>query len=154
MNARPGRTRLALALAAAALLLPSCVSFGWTRTHTDTAIAEADLERLPDDAHLSDCLALLGAPLRVWELPDDDFAIAYGWFREQNLGGRVSVPITDFYGASFRYDDVGNRAHGLVLFFDEDERLRHWRFGFLRDLLTGALQEAPVSGTLQEAAQF
>ncbi len=130
---RPSRALPGL-LALLCVVGSACVSANWTRQISETAIRPEQLERLPEDAELADCLALFGAPLFVWEDTRGSHAIAYGWQRQRDLGMRVSLPISDAPSASFQYADAAGNAHGLVLFFDEDWRLRRWRFGFLREL--------------------
>ena len=123
-----------IALALLAALCSSCLSLTWTRQLAETVIRIDDVERLPADAELSDCLALFGAPLFVWERPSESYALAYGWQRQRDLGVSVSIPVSNSASASFQYGEGESNARGLVLFFDAEDRLQGWRFGFLREL--------------------
>lgn len=119
-------------------LCASCATFSWERESRHAPVAAAAIARLQADrSGLADCLAEFGAPLWVWEHVERGraaAALAYGWFDEQDFGLRFSVPVSENFSASFDYDQVDQRMHGLVLFFDEDWTLTSWRTGLLHDL--------------------
>lgn len=131
-----GRALLPLALGA--LLGTACLQAGWRRTSRYEPIPEgalAGLEARRTD--LGDCLRTFGAPLWVWEHDEAGRAgavLAYGWFDERDFGLQLSLPLSDYASASFDYATLDQRMHGLVLFFDGDWKLTHWRTGLLRDL--------------------
>lgn len=115
-----------------------CVSVNWTQESRYAPVSGEHLSRLAAGrTQLGDCLADLGAPLWVWESTEggqDGAALAYGWFDEEDIGVRVSVPLNDNSSASASYDQLDARLHGLVLFFDERWVLTSFRTGLLRDL--------------------
>ena len=126
-----------LALAA---LGASCVSLNWQRESRNgplrgEAIARLGLEAGKTD--LDECLDAFGAPLWVWEHVEHGrpaAALAYGWTDENDFGFSVSVPLTEYFSASYDYDRVDRRMKGVVLFFDENWKLVSWRSGLLHDL--------------------
>jgi len=130
---RPRLTSLALLC-----LATGCVSVNWTRESRYAPVADEHLARLEAGrTQLTDCLADLGAPLWVWEHTEggqDGAALAYGWFDEKDYGLNVSVPVSDNSSASFSYDNLDARLHGLVLFFDDRWVLTSFRTGYLKDL--------------------
>ena len=132
-----------LALPWLLLVASSCVQVTWER-HDVQAPVEARLEAELEagQADLAACLARLGAPLLVWELGDGGFAMAYGWDKQREYGVSLSVPVADTAGsASFNYNDVKSRLHGVVLVFDADWVLLRKERGYLKDLIpTEALQ--------------
>ena len=119
-------------------LCAGCASLTWQRDSRNSPLPPEAVARLEaGQTELGDCLALFGAPLWVWEHIEHGrpaAALAYGWFDAQDLGFSVSVPLTDWYSASYNYDRVDQRMKGLVLFFDEHWTLLSWRTGLLHDL--------------------
>jgi hypothetical protein len=116
-------------------LLTGCVTGSWSRTNRFAPPDEGAVETLaPGQSDLGHCLAALGAPLWVWEYRGDGVALAYGWLEDVGWGIIVSVPLTEYYSASFDYRDRDSEMPGLVLLFDEGLTLRELRRGLLRDL--------------------
>ena len=128
------RAAIALALA----LGPACVSVSWGRESRHDPVERGSLaELVAGQSDLTRCLELFGAPLWVWEHVEDGrqaAALAYGWADERDMGLRVSVPVTEYYSASFDYDQIDAHMKGMVLFFDDSWTLTSWRLGLLRDL--------------------
>lgn len=135
-------------LAGAALLLTStsCVQLAWERHELNTKVEQGQEEALVKGvATLGDCLEELGAPLLAWELSETRYAIAYGWDHQREYGISVSIPVADSGGsASFDYDDVASKLHGVVFLFDEHDVLQGKRRGFLRDLAPDDKRTRPV----------
>jgi hypothetical protein len=116
--------------------LASCVSVTWERHTRNEPLSEQALSGIRvDDSDLAEVLAACGAPLRVWELPAGEMAVAYGWYRERQLGAQVSVPLFDRFSGSVSFDDFDTDLVGVVMGFDADRRLRSLRRGFLRELV-------------------
>ena len=109
-------------VASVALLLTasSCVQLAWERHDLNTKVEPGQEQGLEEGiATLGDCLQELGAPLLAWELSETRYAIAYGWDHQREYGIKVSVPVADSGGsASFNYDDVASKLHGVVFLFD------------------------------------
>ncbi len=125
-----------------ALFLAGCVQLRWERESRFEPVVTEALQRLEPGQELALCLELLGAPLWVWEQPTGEHfgaVLAYGWYKSRDLGLRVSMPVTEYYSASFDYGDIDERMRGLVLFFDPEWKLQGWRTGLLRDLTREAL---------------
>ena len=125
-------------------LLAGCVSGSWGRTNRhEPPSEEAIATRSPGESGLGQCLDALGAPLWVWEYRGDGVALAYGWLERVAWGFDVSVPLTDYYSASFDYTDIDSEMPGLVLLFDGELTLRELRRGLLRDLILRAGRPRP-----------
>jgi len=138
---RPSLLTLALALA----LAPACLSAEWTRESRQSppsALARQTLS--PGSTALSDALELLGAPLDVYEYRQTGLALAYGWYRSDAKGLRVSVPIYERASASVDYSDNREGLKGLLLLFDEHLRLVSIREGWLADLTAGLERQSPA----------
>ena len=132
------------ALCVLCLLLTSCVTATWQREHRFQRPPSGSIGSLkPETDQLSDCLERLGAPLFVYETPEG-FAVAYGWFKSRDLGGSVSVPISDAANASLRLRDIDDRMQGLVLFFGPQADLQLIKRGPLRDLTAGVERVRPM----------
>lgn len=125
---------------------PGCVSFSWTREARDAPIDPAALARLePGSTDLDACLSAFGAPLWVWEEHEGSGAVlAYGGFDARDLGFRANVPLSRGVSPYVDYHHVDQRLRGLVLFFDDDWKLRAWRVGLLSDL-TRDLRRPPAA---------
>jgi len=138
------RTGSFLAAACLAVLLGGgCLSVTWRREHRFQRPPRGSLAKLePGTSDLADCLALLGAPLFVYETPDG-FAIAYGGLATTDRGASATLPLSRSVDASFSMRDVDRRLRGAVLFFDEDYRLMIVRRGLLRRLPPGDRRERP-----------
>jgi hypothetical protein len=122
-------------LALLPLLLASCVSFTWYRTHSNEPSPKNALSTLvPGKSTLDECLQALGAPLYLWEYKGDGAALAWGWNDLNWKGVTLSVPIYDQTAASASYDYGAERMKGAVLLFDRDLVLESVREGWLRDL--------------------
>jgi hypothetical protein len=119
-------------------LCAGCVSFNWQRESRNSPVPPEAIARLDaGKTELGECLTLFGAPLWLWESVEHGqpaAVLAYGWFDERDLGFGVSVPLTDYYSASYNFDRIDQRMKGLVLFFDESWTLTSWRTGLLHDL--------------------
>ena len=134
------------AIACCALLAASCVSARWSRTLREERIAEEATQRLEiGRSDLAECLALLGAPLEVWELPAGAFALAYAWGRDRGLGATVSVPTSSGLRPSYRYDQGDANLHGLVLLFDREGVLELVRRGYLHEIAPELARPRPAS---------
>ncbi|MAF66959.1 MAG: hypothetical protein CMJ84_15050 [Planctomycetes bacterium] len=141
MGDTPARSAL---LALVPLFLSSCLSVTWEHHRRHAPLPEGALEQLRvDRSDLTLVLAACGAPLRVWELPAGETAIAYGWYRERQLGAQISVPLFDRFSGSFSFDDFDVDLFGVVLTFDAFHRLRRLRRGYLRDLVTEPARRRP-----------
>jgi len=126
--------RLLLALLPA-VLLAGCVTVRFDRRRAFEPIADEILDDLrARRADLGTCLATLGAPVLVYEQPDDGMAIAYAWLDHFGWGIDVSV---SFRGVSVSgdYDADLRKVQGAVLFFDRDLHLVELERGWIRDFL-------------------
>ena len=134
----------------ALLVLPllacaSCVSFRYDRTLVNTPPENGALETLlPGEATLADCLTRLGAPLYVWELPQSEMALAWGWEQSRIYGFTVSVPFDQGGSVSASYDDIARRLRGAVLQFDAAGKLVFVRSGYLRDFAAEFARRRPA----------
>jgi hypothetical protein len=135
-----------VAAAVGAFACASCVSFRFERTVVNTRPERGAVEALaPGAATLADCLARLGAPLYVWELPGTEMALAWGWERNRLRGFSVSVPLDHGGSASASYDDLARKLHGFVLQFDASGKLTSVRRGYLSDLATEFTRRRPAA---------
>jgi hypothetical protein len=138
------RTALLIGLAG---LLTGCVRAVWERELRFEPPPPGAVESLQvGRTELSDALAALGAPLWVWEYPEEGgsgAALAWGWYRDRNWGGRVSIPTNRALSPSFSYRRLDARMRGLVLFFDPDWRLVAGREGLLIDLTRDLRRRRP-----------
>lgn len=131
-------------LALVPLMLGSCLSVTWEHHRRHEPLPEGALEALQvGRADLSRVLETCGAPLRVWELPAGEMAIAYGWYRERQLGAQISVPLFDRFSGSLSFDDFDIDLFGVVMTFDALHGLRQLRRGFLNDLLPETVRRRP-----------
>ncbi len=126
---------LPAALALAAFVSSGCLSATWRRDVRYGPPPPGALESLrPGESELDPCLALLGAPLDVWESAQGGIALAYGWERERNLGFTFSIPLDRGASASLNVVDERAKLRGVVLFFDERGKLVLLRTGLLGEL--------------------
>lgn len=117
----------------------SCISLSWERKLSETPLDTERVEALAlKTSTLQQCLASLGAPLHVWELADGQFALAYGWRNNRELGIGVSLPVSQDQTANFDYDEITQHTRGYVLFFDAQLRLIERRAGMLNEIAPGA----------------
>jgi hypothetical protein len=116
-------------------LLTGCVSFNYGRHSTFEAVSDVAIGQLEiGTSDIGQALALLGAPLYVWEGTGDSVVLAYGSEDRKGIGFGVSVPMFEQASASFNYDDESSRLEGYVLVFDADLKLELVRAGLLREL--------------------
>ncbi|MEQ8765082.1 MAG: hypothetical protein RL885_14210 [Planctomycetota bacterium] len=124
------------------LLLPSCVSFEYSRQSLNEPIKPVAVSQLTEkEAGLQDCLNRLGAPNELWETPEG-FAAVYGWYDQGawNLTASAnirSVPLR------FDYTSTNLDLRGVVLLFDRDAKLLRARVGRLA-VITQDLRKRPV----------
>ena len=149
----PPRPRRLLAFLAplAPLVLGGCLNFNYVYRSIDEPIDGAVIERLaPDRDDLAACLARLGAPRYVWELPNDGCALAYGWSSHADWGFSVSWSPRElsYGGPSFEFDSTDETFFGVVLMFDGQLLLRAVRRGYLRDIAADLVRRPgdPVDG--------
>lgn len=83
---------------------------------------------------MSDALSGLGAPLYVWELPRGHAALAWGWYNSRDLAVQLSMPTESPADPSFEYSQIDNRLRGYVLVFDEFDKLRFVKRGYLAEI--------------------
>jgi hypothetical protein len=132
-------------IAAIALVSSGCVSGGWRREIRFAPIpAEAVASLEAEHSTLAQCLETLGAPLYVWEYQREGLAIAYGFYRSNEFGVSVSLPVTREASASFDYEDERTHLHGYVLLFGPDWKLIEVHGGELRDLEREHLRPRPT----------
>lgn len=133
---------LALALAAS-----GCISLNWSRSRDAQALDPRWAELEVGYARLEDALALLGAPLHVYENERNGAVLVWGRGLHDDKGFRVSVPVSDQGGsANFDYSRVSAGLRGVLMVFDAQWRLVLAREGFLHDLTAGhgARPSAPL----------
>jgi hypothetical protein len=63
------------------------------------------------------------------------YALSWAWYDAEELSYRLEAPLTHAFSASLDYSTIDRETHGLLLLFDEDDRLVLVREGFLRDLM-------------------
>ena len=124
--------RAALALLAAVLVGPGCVTATWTKLSRHREV-QGDDELQPGRDDLAACLARLGAPLIVRE-NGDGAVMAWGWAKEQAWGVTVYVPLKSAE-VSFAYDRGLFGLTGVVLFFDHLWQLTAIERGSLAEIL-------------------
>ncbi len=77
----------------ALLALSSCVTADYDRFKRFEPLADSSWAALvPGESSLADCLAELGAPLRVWEPRPGALALAWVWVDRAGWGLSASVP--------------------------------------------------------------
>jgi hypothetical protein len=131
------RTALLLLL----VTLAGCVSARWEYVDTDSRPDPETITGLrPGEANLERCLAALGAPIFVQEHLGG-IAIAYGWTRERSWSVSVKFPLASRSGSA-RFSDMTTGLEGILLLFDETDRLTTIRQGYLRDL-AAMIQRSP-----------
>ncbi len=131
--------------------LAGCVSGDYARTTFDEPVVTARLELLrPRQDDLGRCLAMLGAPHRVFEYrvaPDltAGMALLWYWREGRGFGIEVSSPSDDVPG-SLSFDLDGLDLPGCMLWFGPDLVLEGWRSGRVGDLLAQRARPAwPVA---------
>lgn len=127
----------ALLASLAACTLTGCLSADFNRSRELEELAEPALESLEvGRADLEDCLAVLGAPSRVWAV-DEGAALAWYWVDRSGWGVTFSVPTGDALNANLSYGDFAADAEGAVLFFDGGWQLTALRRGQIAELIQG-----------------
>jgi hypothetical protein len=127
--------RARLLVLALALSSSGCLTGVWSRTSRLAPVSgDVVLNLEVEHSTLEHCLETLGAPLYVWEYQGDGLALAYGFYRSNEFGFNLSLPVTDTQSASFDYEDERAHLHGYVLFFDDQWKLTEVKAGALRDL--------------------
>jgi hypothetical protein len=138
------RALLALALAVSA---SSCLSLNWTRDTRSESIDPEWSALEPGAAQLDDALALLGAPLYVYEHEHSGAVLVWARRRADDKGFNVSVPVSDQGGSlDFDYSRRTAALRGVLMVFDAEWRLQLAREGLLHDLTAGrgARPSAPL----------
>lgn len=145
------RALAALALASCA---SGCLSLNWTRNREPQALDPRWAELEVGTARLEDALALLGAPLFVYEHERDGAVLVWGRGLADDKGFNVSVPVSDQGGsASIDYSSLSAGLRGVLMVFDADWRLALAREGCLHDLTGGhgARPSAPLDPEARSA---
>lgn len=133
-------------IAALLFTCASCVSFRYDRTLVNTRPVKGALETLvPGETQLADCLTRLGAPLYVWELPESEMALAWGWEKSRVRGVSLSVPLDQGGSVSASYDEIARRLHGAVLQFDAAGKLLFVRRGYLSEFAEQYARRRPAT---------
>ena len=136
-----------MALAALAASASSCLQLEYTRVVNLLEPARQGVDTLEvGTTSLSDCLARLGAPLGVYELPDGA-ALSYGWLRSKTWQAELIFPVADSRGR-ITFTDIDDQIRGVLLFFDAQWTLKEIRRGRLRELTSriGRRRPQAVSG--------
>ena len=116
-------------------LLGGCISVNFNRARGFEPVTEDVLLGLRDqNADLAACLATLGAPNLVHELPGGGMALAWAWIDSMGWGIQGSISFRGV-GISADYDAERRDFEGAVLFFDGSLRLVKVERGLLRDFL-------------------
>jgi len=126
-------------------LCGGCISGGWYRQRLLTPLTHAQIAALePGKSRLADALALLGAPLYVWEWKGDGAALAWGWSDAAHWGLALNVPVGDNSATAFSYDQLAADMPGAVLFFGPDDVLLEAREGRLSEIRAETIQARPA----------
>jgi hypothetical protein len=141
---RSPASQLALAVLAT-MALSGCIGLEWSRESRNSPPPAGALETLEiGRTTLKDALDLLGAPLDAYEYRQTGVALAYGWYRHDAKGVRVTLPVYERASASVDYTKRRRGLKGLLLLFGEDLLLVSVREGYLEDLTTGFERQAPA----------
>ena len=92
---------------------------------------------------LAEALDVLGAPILIWPLGDEGSegaALGWAWSYRTRWNLNASVPFTRDASGSFEWESGRADFDALVLFFDNDWRVRKGEFGKLDTLLPGQAQ--------------
>jgi hypothetical protein len=134
-----------LSLLLSLALVPGCVAVSWTRdARQSPPPARSEVVLVEGSTRLHEALAMLGAPLAVYEYRQTGMALAWGWYRGDSKGLRVSVPVYEQFSASVDYTDNREGLRGMLLLFDRDLRLSSVREGWLEDLTQGLERQSPT----------
>ena len=128
-----------LALLAVLATATGCIRFRYSSVNTHEPIDQAQIGELSEQlsaghADLATCLDELGAPVLVWQT-DPGFAIAYGWRDQGAWTFHVGYTWQFILRAHVDYSSASLNLEGLVLWFDDDERLVALSRGQLSDLV-------------------
>ena len=111
----------ALIVVTLALCASGCLSLNWSRSREPQALDPRWVELEVGSARLEDALALLGAPLFVYEHERDGAVLVWGRGLADDKGFRVSVPVSDQGGsANFDYSRISSGLRGVLMVFDAD----------------------------------
>jgi len=136
-------------------LLPSCVSFVWSRQMDDRPMRDGALVGLePGATRLEACLDRLGAPLYVWEYKGNGAALAWGHADHDTKRISISLPL-ERARPSFSYGDIDANVRGAVLLFDGDFVLEQVKEGYLRTIageLRKKARPAPAESSEADAS--
>jgi hypothetical protein len=130
-----------------ALAASGCISLSWSRSRAPQPLDPRWVELEVGSARLEDALALLGAPLYVYEHERSGAVLVWGRGLSDDKGINLSVPVSDQGGsADFDYSRVTSGLRGVMMVFDSDWRLALAREGYLHDLTAGhgARPSAPL----------
>ncbi len=131
-------------LLAAALFFVSCVSVVWERDRWHRPLPQEAVDSLDGgDVHLATCLETLGAPLHVWQVADG-YALSWAWYDAEEVSYRVEFPLTQAFNASVDISTIDRNTHGLMLLFDDLDRLVLVKEGFLQDLMAEGDSRSPA----------
>jgi len=148
------RVPVSLALALGVLPLVAGVRLQWSRvTRYEPLPPALDASLVPGRTELDACLATLGAPLWVFELPVEGSGgamLAWGWYEQSDFGFRASYSFDRGVTASFDWQQVEAGMEGLVAVFDEDWTLVSLDRGLLRDLVTEDRRPRPTVQGLED----
>ena len=121
-----------------ALLASSCLSGTYDRLRKHEVFSDSQLDSLAvGTADLEDCLAVLGAPTRVWEI-EGGAALAWHWVNKRVWGVTLALPLDRGGSANLSYADLAEGDEGAVLFFRADWTLVELRRGQVAKLIEEA----------------
>lgn len=124
----------ALLILALSLGACGCISMSWSRSREQQSVDPRWAELEVGSARLEDVLALLGAPLFVYEHERSGAVLVWGRGQADDKGINVSVPIGDQASADFDFSRGTSSVRGVLMVFDASWRLALAREGPLRDL--------------------
>jgi len=126
-------------------MLAGCVTGSYERETLDEPTPTARLQSLrPGHDDLASCLAVLGAPHRVFEYragADQAAGAALLWFWRDTSGFGIEVSSpSDNVPGSVSFDLQGTDLPGCMLWFGPDLVLLRWQQGLVGDLLPGRVR--------------
>ncbi len=119
-----------------AALCASCLQLRFERDTRLEPVPQSGLTALtPGTTNLEDVFKQLGPPLYAWELPNQGFALAWGWYSSGHWQFKISVPTPQRAASPYLdYANDNDQTRGAVLFFDAEGKLSSVREGLIRDL--------------------